>query len=864
MAPSSTSTPAVERAALVSVVTGSARRAAAEVSLAELAGLADAAGATVVLTTVQERPRPDPATFIGRGKVQSLAAACAEADVDVVICDNELSPAQLRHLEDELKCKVLDRTQLILDIFARRARTREGKRQVELAQLKYLLPRLAGSGTALSRLGGGIGTRGPGETKLETDRRRIRARIDALQREIDHVRQRRSQLRERREKRAVPTVALVGYTNAGKTTLFNRLTGERAVASDALFVTLDPLVRQIRLPDSRELLLSDTVGFIDRLPHALVAAFRATLEEVVEADLILHVIDASNPEWERQVAAVERVLEEVGAGDAVAVQVFNKVDAIGDEERRRLRDAHDDAAFISARTGDGVGTLLDRITEALGLDTRRVTVSFDNESADDRQRMARLYRLGRVVSHVTTDGRAVIEADVPRRMVERILSALVVVIVAGMVLSSCAPRRVPAVPGAGAYPEFVYPSDRGAPPAVAARLDRVWALLQANDLKAATRDVGGLLEQAPGSVAARTAQGYVALANKLPDVALRAFDASLGGRPSFAPALAGRGHALLALRKDAEALAAFEAALAANPELAEVRRRADAVRLRVVDAAVAEARAARAAKRFDQARAHYTRAIQASPESAFLYRDRAAVAREQRDEAAAVADLRHAAALEPTDADGLAALAGALAATGQLREAETIYRRAFALDPSEAIRVELARVSAQLRDNQLPGEVRDIEARGQLNRGDLAALLGIRFESLLRAVPAVQLVITDLRDDWSRTWITTVAGTGVMEPYPNHTFQPSAPAVRADLAAASWRLLALAAPARPALQPYLRERPQIADMPQKHPLYFAAASAVASGTMPLLDGGKFDAARTLSGADAAAAVRHLRTLLALE
>ena len=420
-----TATPAVERAALVSVVTGSARRADAEVSLAELAGLAEAAGATVMLTTVQERPRPDPATFIGRGKVQSLAAACAEADIDVVICDNELSPAQLRHLEDELKCKVVDRTQLILDIFARRARTREGKRQVELAQLKYLLPRLAGSSTALSRLGGGIGTRGPGETKLETDRRRIRDRIAGLQREIDQVRQRRSQLRERREKQSVPTVALVGYTNAGKTTLFNRLTGERAVASNALFVTLDPLVRQIRLPDSRELLLSDTVGFIDRLPHALVAAFRATLEEVVEADLILHVVDASNPEWGRQVAAVERVLDEVGAGREALVLVFNKIDALGPDERRRLAESHEDAVFISARTADGVDALLVRVTEALGLDTRRVTVSFDSEDAADRQQMARLYRLARVVSHVMTGGRAVIEADVPRRLMERVLAPAV-------------------------------------------------------------------------------------------------------------------------------------------------------------------------------------------------------------------------------------------------------------------------------------------------------------------------------------------------------------------------------------------------------------------------------------------------------
>ena len=285
----------VERAALVGLVSGSARRIEAEHSLEELAGLADAAGASVVLRMLQERPRPDPATFIGSGKVASLAAACAEADVDLVVFDNELTPAQLRQLEERLERKVIDRTQLILDIFAKRARTREGKWQVELAQLKYLLPRLVGAGAALSRLGGGIGTRGPGETKLETDRRRIRVRIQAIQREIDQVRQRRSQLRERRQKQSVPTVALVGYTNAGKTTLFNRLTNERAVASDALFVTLDPLVRQVRLPDRRELLVSDTVGFIDRLPHALVAAFRATLEEVAEADLALHVIDAATP-----------------------------------------------------------------------------------------------------------------------------------------------------------------------------------------------------------------------------------------------------------------------------------------------------------------------------------------------------------------------------------------------------------------------------------------------------------------------------------------------------------------------------------------------------------------------------------------
>jgi GTP-binding protein HflX len=410
----------LERAALVGLVTGSGRRFESERSLAELAGLADAAGAEVVLQVMQERARPDPATFIGGGKVAALAASCAEADVDLVIFDNELTPAQLRQLEEKLGCKVLDRTQLILDIFARRARTQEGKWQVELAQLKYLLPRLAGSGTALSRLGGGIGTRGPGETKLETDRRRIRARIRSIQREIDSVRQRRAQLRDRRQRQSMPTVALVGYTNAGKTSLFNRLTNERAVASDALFVTLDPLVRQVRLPDRRELLVSDTVGFIDRLPHTLVAAFRATLEEVAEADLALHVIDAASPERDRQIGAVRRVLEEVGAADVPSIDVYNKSDLLTPDERRRIAERDPAAVLISAHTGEGVDELVQMVASRLALDTRRITITFDSAKEFDREQIARLYRVARVVSHVATNGRVVIEADVPRRYIARL------------------------------------------------------------------------------------------------------------------------------------------------------------------------------------------------------------------------------------------------------------------------------------------------------------------------------------------------------------------------------------------------------------------------------------------------------------
>lgn len=408
-----------ERAALVRLATRASRKTDSDVALDELEGLARAAGATVVLRVVQERATPDPSTLIGSGKAELLARACDEADAQLVIVDNELTPAQTRNLEEACRRRVIDRTALILDIFASRARTREGQLQVELAQLQYRLPRLAGSSDALSRLGGGIGTRGPGETKLETDRRRIRYRIAGLKRDIAEVQRRRGYLRARRRRSDVPTVALVGYTNAGKSTLFNRMTGSAAVVSDALFVTLDPLMRRLKLPDARQILLADTVGFIDRLPHQLVAAFHATLEEVASAELLVHVIDASAPDRERRRDAVRRVLGEVGAEQIPMIDAFNKIDRLEPLELAALKAAHPDAVWLSAQDGTGRMDLLGAISERLSMDATRVTLSLDSSDEADRKLLADLYRHARVVSQTAADARVSVEADIPRRLLSR-------------------------------------------------------------------------------------------------------------------------------------------------------------------------------------------------------------------------------------------------------------------------------------------------------------------------------------------------------------------------------------------------------------------------------------------------------------
>jgi GTP-binding protein HflX len=386
-----------------------------EDSLEELACLATSAGGKVTARLAQERERIDPAYFIGRGKLEELKRTTESLAGEVIIFDENLSPAQLRNLEKAVKCKVIDRTQLILDIFARRARTREGKLQVELAQLDYLSPRLAGRGVELSRLGGGIGTRGPGETKLETDQRKIRRRIHKIKEDLKHVRSHRHLHRAYRNSIPVPVISLVGYTNAGKSTLFNALTNASTLASAQLFATLDPLLRRIRLPSNREVILSDTVGFINKLPPTLVSAFRATLEEITEADLLLHVIDLSNFHFRQQRESVKSVLEDLKVSSKPVIEVYNKIDLIK-EGFRSVPERN--SVWISATQKTGLESLLQKMDECLSSDplvTARFVLDHNNGAI-----LARLHSSGRLLQKSYLGEKIYLEVEAPRSLVEKL------------------------------------------------------------------------------------------------------------------------------------------------------------------------------------------------------------------------------------------------------------------------------------------------------------------------------------------------------------------------------------------------------------------------------------------------------------
>src|SRR5450755_4523804 len=390
----------LERVVLVGVWTEGTLRDA-ENSLIELKLLAETAGSEVLDGIIQRRDKPDPATYIGSGKAAELAGIVAATGADTVICDGELTPGQLRQLEEVVKVKVIDRTALILDIFAQHARSKEGKAQVELAQLQYLVPRLRGWGESLSRQvggrvagGGGIGTRGPGETKIETDRRRIRTRISKLRREISEMSVSRQVQRGQRRRREVPSVAIAGYTNAGKSSLLNRLSGADVLVDDSLFATLDPAVRRARTPSGWPFTLTDTVGFVRHLPHQLVEAFRSTLEEVAEADLILHVVDGSDADPRAQLAAVREVLGEIGAGKVPELVIVNKADVADPIAVDGLRLHEQGALLVSARTGEGLPALLSELERQLPRD-REITVLVPYDRGD---LIARAHQEGEVLS----------------------------------------------------------------------------------------------------------------------------------------------------------------------------------------------------------------------------------------------------------------------------------------------------------------------------------------------------------------------------------------------------------------------------------------------------------------------------------
>lgn len=358
----------IQKALLVSVDTGEFD---AEASLEELAELVKSAGAEPELTVMQKLDRPEVATFVGTGKLKEIAEICKQQETDIIVVDSELSPTQIKNIENETDKRVIDRTTLILDIFAQRARSKEGKLQVELAQLKYMLPRLTGKGVEMSRLGGGIGTRGPGETKLETDKRHIRRRTETLKAELAEVEKHRNMLRKRRKKDGVITCAIVGYTNAGKSTLMNYLTNAGVLAQDKLFATLDPTSRALKLPSGVTVMLIDTVGLVRRLPHHLVEAFRSTLEEAAQSDIIINLCDASSDEARTHLAVTKDLLESLNCGDTPIINVLNKCDLV---QKDTMEQEFESYVKISARTGDGVDKLLEIIDENLPIRLKKVNI----------------------------------------------------------------------------------------------------------------------------------------------------------------------------------------------------------------------------------------------------------------------------------------------------------------------------------------------------------------------------------------------------------------------------------------------------------------------------------------------------------
>ena len=392
-------------------------------SLQELGELVKSAGGEVIDTAIQRRESPTAAYYIGPGKANELAAFCKKENVGTVIFNNELSPAQSRNLEKVFERKILDRTQLILDIFAQRAKSKDGKLQIELAQLQYLLPRLTGMWTHLSRQSGGIGTRGPGETQLEVDRRRVTDRIARLSRELDEVRQQRTTQRQGRMRQHWPIVSLVGYTNAGKSTLLNRMTNSEVYAADQLFATLDPTTRQFVLPNKQKLLLTDTVGFLKQLPHHLIESFKATLEEVAEADLLLHVVDLSHPLYEQQMEAVQKVLEELNAWGKQMTVVFNKVDRVANPALIELAlHKFPGSVAISAFTGEGMDDLFSEIEHQVKSWRLRVKLIIPNHMT---ALVAELHRVGRILDTSYQGDSVVMTAHVPPQLQGKIKPFLV-------------------------------------------------------------------------------------------------------------------------------------------------------------------------------------------------------------------------------------------------------------------------------------------------------------------------------------------------------------------------------------------------------------------------------------------------------